>query len=130
MNLVLNELPEAFVSNTAISRVVSRAVKEGELRKLASRLYTKNLDDPAEEVVRRNLWAIVAGFFPGALVADRTALEAAPASDGSVCLVSERGRTVELPGVALRPRRGTGPIASDMPFVDGLYYSSVARAYL
>ena len=48
MNRMLNELPEAFVSNTAISRVVSRAVKEGELRKFASRLYTKNLDDPAE----------------------------------------------------------------------------------
>ncbi len=46
MNRVLNELPEAFVSHTAISRDVSRAVKAGRLRKLASRLYTGNLDDP------------------------------------------------------------------------------------
>ena len=130
MNRALSELPEAFVSHTAISREVSRAVKAGRLRKLASRLYTKNLDDPPEEIVRRNLWAIVAGFFPGALVADRTAFETVPAPDGTVCLVSERGRTTELPGIVLRPRRGPGAISSDMPFLDGLYLSSQARAFL
>ena len=130
MNRILNELPEAFVSHTAISRTVSRAVKAGTLRKLASRLYTRNLDDPPEDVVRRNLWGIVAGYFPGALIADRTALEATPASDGSLCVVSERGRRVELPGIVLRPRRGVGPISSDMPFVEGLHLSSRARAHL
>lgn len=130
MNRVLNELPEAFVSHTAISREVSRAVSAGRLRKLASRLYTKNFNDSPEEIVRRNLWAIVAGYFPGALVADRTAFETVPASDGTVCLVSERGRTTELPGIVLRPRRGPGPISSDMPFLDGLYLSSQARAFL
>ena len=130
MNRVLHELPEAFVSHTAISREVSRAVKAGRLRKLASRLYTKNLGDSPEEIVRRNLWAIVAGYFPGALVADRTALETVPAPDGTVCLVSARGRTTELPGIVLRPRRGPGPISSDMPFLDGLRLSSQARAFL
>ncbi|MXX56448.1 MAG: cell filamentation protein Fic [Gemmatimonadetes bacterium] len=130
MSRVLNELPEAFVSHTGISRAVSRAVKAGKLRKLASRLYTRNLEDAPETIVRRNLWGIVAGYFPGSLIADRTAFEAAPASDGSLCLVSEQGRTVELPGVVLRPRRGPGRIASDMPFVEGLYLSSRTRAYL
>ena len=130
MNRMLSELPEAFVSNTSISGAVSRAVRAGELRRLASRLYTRNLDDPPEEVVRRNLWGIVAGYFPGALVADRTALEAAPAPDGSVFLVSERGRIIDLPGIVLRPRRGAGPAESDMPFVAGLRLSSMARAYL
>ena len=130
MSRVLNDLPEAFVSRTAISRAVSRAVNAGRLRKLASRLYTRNLDDTPEDIVKRNLWAIVADYFPGALVADRTAMEAAPASDGSVCLVSERGRTTELPGIVLRPRRGPGPITSDMPFVSGLHLSSRARTFL
>ena len=130
MERVLNNLPEAFVSHTAISHAVSRAVKAGRLRKLASRLYTSNLEDSPEAIVRRNLWGIVVGYFPGALVADRTAFEAAPAADGTLCLVSARGRRVELPGVVLLPRRGPGPIASDMPFVGGLHLSSRARAYL
>ena len=82
-----------------------RAAKAGKLRKLASRLYTSNMADPPEAVVARNLWNIVAGYFPGALVADRTALENAPASDGSVCLITESGRNIKLPGHTLRPRR-------------------------
>lgn len=123
-------LPEAFVSRAEISQAVSRAVRAGTLRKLGSRLYTTNLADPPEAVVRRNLWGIVAGYFPGAVVADRTAFEIEPASDGSVCLVAERGRTLEVPGVVLRPRRGPGPTASDAPFMDGLYLSSRPRAYL
>ena len=130
MSRVLRNLPEAFVSHTAISRAVSRAVKAGRLRKLASRLYTSTLDAAPESIVRRNLWGIVAGYFPGALIADRTAFEAGPASDGSICLASDRGRMVELPGVVLRPRRGPGPITSDMLFVGGLFLSSRTRAYL
>lgn len=126
----LDQMPEAFVSGTAISREVSRAVKAGKLRKLASRLYTRNLTDKPEAVVRRNLWNIVGGYFPGALIADRTALENAPAEDGSVCLVAERGNDVKLPGLVLRPRRGKGPLPTDRPFIAGLFLSSTARAYL
>ena len=127
---VFARMPEAFVSGTAISREVSRALKAGRLRKLASRLYTRNLTDPPAAVVRRNLWTLVAGYFPDALVADRTALENAPAEDGSVCLITRRGRNVRLPGITLRPRRGVGPISSDRPFLERLHLSSTARAYL
>ena len=127
---LLDRMPEAFVSDRTITREVSRAVKAGRLRKLASRLYTSNMADPPEAVVARNLWRIVAGYFPGALVADRTALENAPASDGSVCLVTDGGRDVGLPGHTLRPRRGTAPLPGDRPFIDGLFLSSTARAYL
>ena len=35
----LDRMPEAFVSDKHIARGVSRAVKAGKLRKLASRLY-------------------------------------------------------------------------------------------
>ena len=126
----LDQMPEAFVSGTAISRAVSRAVKAGKLRKLASRLYSRNLTDRPEAIVRRNLWNIVGGYFPGALIADRTALENAPAEDGSVCLIAGRGNDVKLPGLVLRPRRGKEPLPTDRPFIAGLFLSSTARAYL
>lgn len=124
------ELPEAFVSHQGIARQVSRAVRTGKLRKIASRLYTRNLVDAPQAIVRRNLWSIVAGYFPGALIADRTALENAPAPDGSICLIAERGRNVRLPGITLRPRRGLPPLATDRPFLSGLFLCSTARAYL
>ena len=125
-----DSLPEIVVSHVSISKRISLAVKAGLLRKIASRLYTRNLTESPEALVRRNLWSIVAGYFPGGLVADRTALENAPSRDGSVCLISERGATVRLPGMTLRPRRGTAPLPSDRPFIGDLYISSPARAYL
>ena len=127
----VDAMPEAFVSKASISSEVSRRVADGRLRKLASRLYTRNLGDAPRAIVRRNLWSIVSGYFPGALVADRTALELQPASDGSVCLVSAHGADITLPGVILRPRRGAPPQKDDQPFMNQeLYLSSQARAYL
>jgi hypothetical protein len=127
---LLDSFPEAFVSTRETSVAVSRAVKAGELRKLASRLYTRNLTDDPAAIVRRNLWQIIGGYFPGGLIADRTALENAPASDGSVCLVTPVGADIHLPSIFLRPRRGPGPLPTDRPFIGGLSLSSTARAYL
>jgi hypothetical protein len=122
--------PEAFVSDQKVTRAVHRDVKVGRLRKLASRLYTRNLTDPPRVIVRRNLWQIVGGYFPGALIADRTALENQPAPDGSVCLIAEARRGVILPGLKLRPRLGVPPLKTDQPFIGGLYLSSTPRAVL
>ena len=126
----LKTLPEAFVSETALSSAISRGVQQGKLRKLGSRLYTRNLTDSPEAIVRRNLWQLVSAYAPGALIADRTALENAPANDGSIFLVAERKRDINLPGVTLRPRPGHPPLPGDRPFIGGLFLSSTARAFL
>ena len=52
----LSALPEIFVSSASLAATVSREVRRGALRKLGSRLYTRNLKDLPEEIVRRNLW--------------------------------------------------------------------------
>ncbi len=126
----LEGLPEAFVSNAAIKSAVSRAVAQGRIRQIASKLYTFNLDDPPEQIVRRSLWELVAAYAPGALIADRTAIENRPAADGSIFVVSERKRDIELPGLTIRSRSGAAPLDSDRPFVGGLFLSSTARAFL
>ncbi|HWE49026.1 MAG TPA: Fic family protein [Bryobacteraceae bacterium] len=123
-------MPEVFVSNAEIASAASRGVKQGRLRKLSSRLYTRNLRDQPERIVQRNLWPLVASYFPGALIADRTALENRPAPDGSVFLIADHKRDIALPGVTLRPRKGPGPLDSDRPFISGLRISSPARAFL
>src|SRR5579864_5995880 len=123
-------IPEAFVSSAELARVVSREVKIGRLRKLASRLYTRNLKDPPEKIVQRNLWPLVAAYLPGALITDRTALENRPAPDGSVFLIAYHKRDIVLPGVTLRPRKGPPPQESDRPFIGSLHIASAARAFL
>ncbi len=127
---LLDALPEVFVSNTELSVAVSRAVKQGTLRKLGSRLYTKNLTDPPEQIVRRHLWQLVASYVTGALIADRTALENVPAADGSIFVIADRKRDIELPGITIRPRKGAPPLEGDQPFVGKLFLSSPARAFL
>lgn len=126
----LDGLPEVFVSNAAIASAVSRAVAQGRIRQIGTKLYTFNLDDPPEGIVRRSLWELVASYVPGALIADRTAIENRPASDGSIFVVSDRKRDIVLPGITIRSRSGLPPLESDRPFVGGLFLSSTARAFL
>jgi fido (protein-threonine AMPylation protein) len=126
----LEDLPEVFVSSSTLTKNISRYLKTGKLRRLGSRLYTKNLVDPPESIIKRNLWPIVGAYFPGDLIADRTAIENKPATDGSVFLISLKKRDIKLPGITLRPRKGHPPLPNDRPFIGGLYLSSQARAFL
>ena len=128
---VLTELPEVFRAAAAPRSTVSDAVARGELRRLARGLYTRNLTDPPEQVIRRNLYDVVAAFFPSAVIAERSArLGARPADDGSLFLVHDRSADAALPGLTLRPRRGPAATKGDLSLPAGLHMSSVPRALL
>src|SRR5215212_8497649 len=128
----LADHPEVFFSTTATSRAIRRHLAVGEIRHIHGRLYTRNLTDPLDTVVRRSLWQIAGGYFPGAVIMDRTALDLRPSgAEGSVFLCSRSQRVVRLPGLVLNCRRGPGAAADDRPFMDTrLYLSSSARALL
>ena len=126
----LAALPEVFVSNSEMSKVVGEAVARGQLRKIGSRLYTRNLTENPENLVRRNWYFLIGSYYHDALIADRTAFENKPAADGSVFLISNRTREVSLPGLTFRPRKGPSPLESDKVFAGGARLTSVARAYL
>ncbi len=130
---VPDEQPEVFFSTSELTRAVSYQVGRGRLRKLGPRLYTTNLDDPLEDVARRNLWKIAAGYFPGAVVVDRTAIEFRPAADGSITLAVDRRREdVNVAGLRLRTRVGPIDVPGDSTgqFGTDLRLSSRARAFL
>jgi hypothetical protein len=108
---------------------VSRELKEGRVRKLAPSVYTTNVAEAPESFARRHIWQVASLVFPGAVITDRTAFEAGPSNDGSVFLAADRARDVAIPGVTIRAREGSGPLAGDTPFL-GLHMASRARAYL
>jgi hypothetical protein len=124
-------LPEIFRPQNA--RWASRAAKRGEIRRLARGLYTRNLDESPERLVRRRWYDIAALYFPAAVVVDRSAVVGGPTDDGSLFLdVGPRPinpRPLALAGLVLRPRNGPGPVAGDMPFVQ-LFMASPARILL
>ena len=130
-----NRLPsgpgaELFLSTRDTSKRTSEAVAAGRARKLGPRLYTSNMTDAPEAIVRRNLWPAVSLLAPGTVIGYRTALEMAPASDGTVFLTgTTRSGHIGLPGITLRLIPGPGPLEGDQPLFN-LHVASRPRALL
>ncbi|MHB2035091.1 MAG: Fic family protein, partial [Gemmatimonadaceae bacterium] len=122
-------LPEIFLSTRETSRAVSAAVAAGRARKLAPRIYTSNVTDAPAAIIRRNLWRVVSLLAPGTVISYRTALEMAPAGDGTVFLTAGYDRRLELPGLRLRLVPGPGALEGDTRLFD-LHVASRARALL
>ena len=130
-SFVLEEQPEVFFSSADTSRAVHAAVRAGRARQLARGVYTRDMQRPLEAIARQHWSPIAAGYFPGSVIVDRTAVEFAPAEDGSVTLAAPRRREVDLPGLRLRARAGAGPVEGDVRWMgDDIYMSSRPRAFL
>jgi Fic family protein len=117
-------------SDSNISKQISKLEKDGQLRKIAPRVYTSNLDESPEVIVRRNLFSILGNLYPGAVLSHRSALEFQPTSTGQIFLTYSYTRKAQLPGITIRFLKGSGPIEGDNPFSGDLYASQKARALL
>ncbi len=107
-----------------------RLLRKGEAKKIAPRLYTTNLRDSPEKIVRDNLYEILGGLFPKSVLSHRTALEGKPSADWEVFLTGPYSRTVSLPGAAVKILKGPCAGAADKPFMGNLFISSEPRAFL
>jgi fido (protein-threonine AMPylation protein) len=121
---------EVQLSSRETAKAVAAAEAAKKLRKIAPALYTSNMTDPVEAIIRRNAWQIVALYCPGAIITDRTGIEGRPAADGSVFVISERSTDVELPGLKIRPRKGAVATDLDRQFIGGLRMASPGRSLL
>ena len=122
-----------FFGDVASPATISKAVKEGRIRRLAPRLYTADLASPAEEIVVSNLWKILGNLLPEALVADRSAAEDGRITDGRLFMVADtERRSVRLPGVdiSIRPGRPYEAPIADTLWSEGLRMSSAPRILL
>src|SRR5438094_363805 len=124
--------PELVISSADRRREINDAVRRGELRPIASRIYTSNQRAETTEIVRRHWPDIASNFFPRAVVSDRSGASPAMVVDGNLFLVHEgANREIVLPGLALRGRHGPGPLQSDIPFGDrAIYRASDARVLI
>ena len=124
-------LPEVFVSDESITQVVSGLVKRGKARKIAPRLYTTNMTEPPEVVVRRNLWQIVGALAPYTVIGWRTAFISGASEDGSVFLTGPYKREIKIPGKRISIIKGAGRLEGDNPFIsEVLFMASEARQIL
>ena len=123
-------IPEVFMSTKETASWVSKQVTAKRVRKIGPRLYTTNMIDDPRALIKRHVWEIVGMNCPDSLVADRTALESRPASDGTVFVIGNRSTVVELDGLRIVSRSGPGPTEYDRPFMGNLHLSCRGRAVL
>lgn len=118
------------ISTRANAAHLTRLHKRGAAIKLAAGLYVVGSSLPVEALARHHIWAIIAHYWPGAVVCDRTAFDAGRGEWVFICHPEPpRKADLALPGVTVSCRVGPGPLPGDMPF-NGLHMSGVARSLL
>ena len=126
------KLPEVLVANgdKKYSYYLSDLVKKGLVRKVVPKIYTSNLNESNETIVRRNLFLILGRLFPEAVVSHRSAFEMRPTDSNDFFLTYKYTKKVKLPGLAVHLLEGPSGQPEDTPFVNGLFIACPERAFL
>ncbi len=117
-------------SDVTLSKQISKLEKSGNIRKIAPRLYTSNLEDLPENIIRRNIFSILGNLYPNALLSHRSAFEFKPTGTNQIFVTYKYTRRVNLPGITIRFLEGNEPIQGDNTFSAKLFVSQRERALL
>ena len=116
--------------DSVTSRRISKWEQEGKIRKIAPRIYTSNLEDTPENIIRRNLFRILGNLYPGAVLSHRSAFEFAPTPTHQIFVTYKYTKKVKLPGITIRFLEGPEALDGDTSFSGELMVSQRERAYL
>jgi hypothetical protein len=109
---------------------LSRLARSQGAQRLASGIYAVGATLPPEGVVRHHRLAIIAHFWPEAVLVGRTALAGSEPVDGWI-YVSHREparlSALTLPGLTVGVQIGPGQLPGDMSLPEGLWLSGTAR---
>ncbi len=117
-------------ADKAASAKRTAMLKAGILRKIASKIYTTDMDEEPDVIVRRNLFFILGQLYPNAVVSHRSAFELKPTEAGDIYLTYTYTKNHSLPGVKVHLIKGPMGTEYDMPFIENLYISSAERRTL
>lgn len=117
-------------SDPELSRQLTKLEQDGVIKKISPRLYTTNLTETPESVVKRNIFQILANLYPNALLSHRSALEYKSTETGNVFLTYTYTKKINLPGITINFFKGHGAIDGDNPFAGKLFVSQKERALL
>lgn len=117
-------------SKSAEAKRLRRLLLSKQVRKLASRIYTTNLSDPPERIIRENVYQILGRLFPETVISHRTAIEGGPTKNGEVFLTGPYPRKVKFPGLTVTVVKGPLAGEEDKPFMERLFMASEPRAFL
>jgi len=113
-----------------ISKQITKLLSAGVIRKIAPRVYSSNLHEPIEGIIRRNLFQILGTIYPGTMLSHRSAFEFQPTKTGQIFLTTSYTKKVKLPGITIQFLSGPSPLEGDNKFSGELSASQKARAFL
>jgi len=114
-------------SDKSVSYQIAKAEKESKIRKIAPRIYTTNLRDSAEYIIKRHFFDILKWRFPNAVISHRSASELRPTETGNFFITSNYTKKITcLKGIILNVMEGKPALESDVK-LDGIYASSEWR---
>ena len=117
-------------SDKSLSQQRTSMIKKGLLRKIAPKIYTTNLEDEPDVIIRRNVFYISGQLYPQAVISHRSAYELKPTADGDIYLTYSYSKNISLPGLKIHLMEGPKGTEHDMPFIENLYISSLERRTL
>lgn len=129
-NALLNHEIVMASSDKTTNNFINKMKKEGRIVKIATKIYTTNLNDTPENIIRRNLFFILGELYPEAVISHRSAFECRPTNDGHFYLTYSYTKKISLPGITIHLLEGQRALPNDHPFMGGLHMSCDARAYL
>jgi len=113
------------------SRLIAKAVAAGRLRKIANKLYTTNMIDAPESIVRRNLFDILSWRLPGVVLSHRSAATLRPTDKGNLYLTYTFTKRIDnIPGIILNVLEGPKAIASDIRLGSSEIYASSENRWM
>ena len=99
------ELMMASSDKNDLSRK-AEMLKKGTIRKIAPKVYTTNMEDSPEVIIRRNLFYILGQLYPRAVISHRSAYELKPTAEGDIFLTYSYTKNVSLPGIKVHLLQG------------------------
>lgn len=128
-NSPLGEIEFADSSKASYRRRVA-AIESGELRQLAPKIFSSNMEDSPESIMRRNWKQVLGHLYPGAVISHRTAHELLPSKEGIIHLTYRYKGRKNLPGLTVFLTEGPPHQEDDIRLPGGLYLSSEPRKAL
>jgi Fic family protein len=126
------QLTEVIFNSTDLSlqRRIKKLEKAGKIKKIAPRIYTSNLNEIPEIIIKRNLFTILGNLYPGAVLSHRSALEFKPTPNNQLFVTYLYTKKINLPGITIHFIKGLSAIEGDNPLSGDLYVSQLERALL
>lgn len=121
-----------FASDKAAdSKMIAYKESKGVIRKIAPRVYTTNLMDTPENIIRRNLISILGWRFPGCIISHKSASSLRPTNSGNLYVTYKFNRRIDdFPGLILNVMKGPEPLESDIRLGNADVYASSEQRWM